>query len=107
LTVVHTVDRQFPGYWGLSEGDPSPTYKFNLDALATGDVVAKFDFGGAPPPPMFDPNLKLTIALAEAEADWAGDRSLVAALDSLCRAVTFELNMHIVRLMKEKELDWV
>lgn len=30
LTVVHALDRDQPGYWGLNEGDPSPTFQFNL-----------------------------------------------------------------------------
>jgi hypothetical protein len=106
LTVVHALDRDLPAYWGQSEGDPSPTYKFNVGPLAANDVVATFDFGGAPPPPDFDPHLKLTITLAEPDASWAQGLDIVDVLDGLRRTVARELNMHIVPLMDEPYLDW-
>lgn len=106
LTVVHALDRDLPAYWGQSEGDPSPKYRFNLAALATDDVVATFDFGGASPPAGFEPHLKLTVTLAEADGEWAQGLSIVDVLDGLRQTVARELNMHIVPLMGEQYLDW-
>lgn len=106
LTVVHALDRDLPAYWGQDDGDPSPTYKFNLTALATNDVVATFDFGGASPPARFDPHLKLTVTVAEADGNWAQGLSIVDVLDGLRQTVARELNMHIVPLMAEQYLDW-
>lgn len=104
LTVVHALDRDMPAYWGSNEGDPSPRYDFNLNALTAGDRVATFYFDGATPPARFEPNLKLAITIAEADADWGQGLDVVEFLDGLRRTVAREININIVPLMGDPTL---
>ncbi len=104
LTVVHALDRDMPAYWGSNEGDPSPTYSFNLNSLSPGDRVATFYFDGATPPAHFEPNLKLAITLAEPDAEWGQGLDIVEFLDGLRRAVAREINVNIVPLIGEEAL---
>lgn len=106
LPVVHMIDHDMPAYWGSNEGDPSPTYSFNVGALNTGDVVATFDFGGDLPPNQFDPRIALTITIDELTANWARGRGVVDVFNGLRQGVATEINLHIVPLMNETLLDW-
>lgn len=106
LTVTHTLDHHEPSWWGSSEGDATPSWTFNLAPLSTYDEVARFNFGGAAPPAHFDPNLKLSIAIAEQEANWGKGLDIVEVLDGLRRAVAREINNNIVPLINETLLPW-
>lgn len=106
LTVTHTLDRHEPSWWGANEGDPTPTWAFNLEPLWTNAEVARFDFGSAAPPAGFEPNLKLSITIGEQEANWGKGLDIVGVLDGLRRSVAREININIVPLMNETPLPW-
>ena len=106
LTVTHTLDHHEPSWWGSSEGDPTPSWTFNLDPLSQYDEVARFDFGGATPPAGFDPNLKLSVTISEQEANWGKGLDIVGVLDGLRRSVAREVNINIVPIMNETHLPW-
>ncbi len=98
LTVVHTIDQDFPAYWGLSDDDPSPSWWMNSAPLAPGGLIASFDFGGLEPPSQFDPHLSLAVTIGEEEAGWAYGRDLVNTMAGLRDTLAHEINFNVLPL---------
>lgn len=92
---------------GVRDGEPSPSYGFNPNALSSGDSVATFFFDGASPPAHFEPNLTLAVTIAEPDASWGQGLDIVEVLDGLRRTVAREININVAPLVSDAhQLPW-
>src|SRR5207248_1132434 len=97
LGMIHSVNTDDLGWWGLPEGVESPGFWYNLAPLEIGDVVARFDFHGAPAPADFDPHISLAVALDEGPAGhWIRLRKVDELLSGLLAGLVLHINWPFV-----------
>jgi hypothetical protein len=96
LVVAHAIDIYRPMYWDYRRGLKP---RLNLEPLKAGSPVAWFDFGGADPPPDFNPRVSLEVVINTAELPHLINVPLTKVLYRIAQSVNMDvLNRHFLRL---------